>query len=391
MISADQPRGDGRYGILEGFSSRIDQNGNQPVRWWRRADCQGEMAGALAISGRLLKNDQALETAGNLKNFLLDSSIMANGRRKDPKDPAYGLLGWNDVYHYSGDLNGYDVYYPDDNARSILGLLLADAALEDRGKDKRALRAIVANYRLAGKNGFLPNRINGPDLEKQGWRHYHDSDVISLSPHFQAYILACYLWAYQQTGFQGFYEKAEKAIRTLMENYPDQWIWTNGLQQERARMLLPLAWLVRVSPTPEHKSWLATMAKALLAYQDESGVIREVLGERGKGKYGPPASNQAYGTSEAPLIQTNEDRVADMLYTCNFAFLGLHEAGMATGDSTILSSEEKLAGFLCRIQVESTKYPALSGAWFRAFDLGDWEYWASNADAGWGAWSIETG
>ena len=80
-----------------------------------------------------------------------------------------------------------------------------------------------------------------------------------------------------------------------------------------------------------------------------------------------------------------------MLYTCNFAFLGLHEAGMATGDSTILSAEEKLAGFLCRIQVKSTKYPALSGAWFRAFDLGDWEYWASNADAGWGASFIETG
>ena len=35
----------------------------------------------------------------------------------------------------------------------------------------------------------------------------------------------------------------------MMEAYPDRWNWTNGLQQEKARMILPLAWLYRVSPT----------------------------------------------------------------------------------------------------------------------------------------------
>ena len=33
----------------------------------------------------------------------------------------------------------------------------------------------------------------------------------------------------------------------------------------------------------------------------------------------------------------------------------------------------------------------MDGAWFRAFDYEDWDYWASNADAGWGAWSTLTG
>jgi hypothetical protein len=33
----------------------------------------------------------------------------------------------------------------------------------------------------------------------------------------------------------------------------------------------------------------------------------------------------------------------------------------------------------------------LDGGWFRAFEFKRWEYWASNADLGWGAWSIETG
>ena len=33
----------------------------------------------------------------------------------------------------------------------------------------------------------------------------------------------------------------------------------------------------------------------------------------------------------------------------------------------------------------------MDGTWLRAFDYGRWDYWASNADAGWGAWCVETG
>jgi len=42
-------------------------------------------------------------------------------------------------------------------------------------------------------------------------------------------------------------------------------------------------------------------------------------------------------------------------------------------------------------QIRSETHPELDGGWFRAFDLKRWEYWASNTDAGWGAWSIESG
>jgi hypothetical protein len=176
-----------------------------------------------------------------------------------------------------------------------------------------------------------------------------------------------------------------------MAAYPDKWIWTNGIQQERAKMLLPLSWLVRVEDTPEHREWLHRMAADLLANQSECGGIAEELGEPGKGGFPPPASNEAYGTGETPLIQTNGNRVSDMLYTVDFAFLGLHEAAAATGDKFYSEAEDKLAEFLCRIQIRSEKHPELDGGWFRAFDFNRWEYWASNADAGWGAWSIESG
>ena len=75
----------------------------------------------------------------------------------------------------------------------------------------------------------------------------------------------------------------------------------------------------------------------------------------------------------------------------DFAFLGLHEAAAATGEQLYLDAEDKLAKFLCRIQIRSEKHPELDGGWFRAFDFNRWEYWASNGDKGWGAWCIETG
>ena len=91
-------------------------------------------------------------------------------------------------------------------------------------------------------------------------------------------------------------------------------------------MILPLAWLVRVEDTEEHRSWLNRVCDDLLSNQVASGAIREELGSNDKGKYGAPASNKDYGTNEAPLIHTNGDPVADMLYTSNFAFFSLNEA-----------------------------------------------------------------
>jgi hypothetical protein len=127
-----------------------------------------------------------------------------------------------------------------------------------------------------------------------------------------------------------------------------------------------------------------------LENQDASGAIREELGA-GPGLFGHSRSNSAYGKSEAALIFQNGDQVADMLYTSNFAFFALNEAARATGNKKYTAAVNKLSDFLIRIQVKSTKHPDLDGAWFRAFDYGRWDYWASNADAGWGAWATLTG
>lgn len=287
-------------------------------------------------------------------------------------------------------MDGFGVYYGDDNARGMMGMMAAAAAINTDRWDERLALGLLANLRMSGRRGFQPDRIDEAPLEKAGWRAYFEGDTVSISPHFQSYIWACDLWAYARSGFPLFLERAKAAVRTTIEAYPDHWQWTNGIQQERSRMLLPLAWLVRVEDTPEHREWLRHMAREVMKGQDTCGAIREELGP-GTSGYAPPATNEAYGTSEASLIQANGDPVSDLLYTTNFAFLGLHEAAAATGEPLFLGMEDQLAAFLCRIQVRSERHPELDGAWFRAFDFRRWDYWASSADAGWGAWSIETG
>lgn len=384
--------GDGSFGVLEGFMSKIFFDGSQPIRWWRRNDCNAEVAGALSLAGIVLKNDDHSKTGENIGKWLF-SSVMSQGDRVNPHNPAYGLIGWNDVPKYHENLDGYDVYYGDDNARTLLGMILAGAALKSDQFDQRILQGLFAILRLSGKKGFVPDRVDHSVLIANGWEHYHNSEAISYSGNFQAYLWACYLWAYQQTGYDLFLERAKIGINTMMEGYPNKWGVT-GIQMDRARMLLPLSWLIRIEDTAEHRSWL----KKLLLDMNQDPITgtfpEKIEAEKnnfGAGHYQLPKTNEEYGATESPIIQTDGDPCSDLLYAVNFAFIGLREAAEATGDELYLNSENKLAEFLCRVQIQSDKHPELDGGWFRAIDHNRWEYWASSGDAGWGAWSVESG
>ena len=329
MPDLRHPPGDGSLGVMEGFDAKIFADGTQPVRWWNRNDCNGETAGAMAAAGVALQNPTYLKTAGNIGDWLYFRSRMSLGDRADPKHPAYGLIGWNDTPQYCGpgSMDGYAVYYGDDNARSMLGMMLAAAMLKTDRYDERLLKCLLANLRISGQRGFQPDRLDQGPLEKAGWRHFFHDRNASYSPHYQATMWACYLWAYRQTGFDLFLQRAKTAIGMTMAAYPDRWVWMNGIQQERAKMLLALAWLVRVEDTPEHRAWLRRMAGTCwpARIRAEPSARRSARPERQGCP--PPASNEAYGTAEAPLIQSNADAASDLLYTCNFAFARAARSG----------------------------------------------------------------
>lgn len=83
--------------------------------------------------------------------------------------------------------------------------------------------------------------------------------------------------------------------------------------------------------------------------------------------------------------------ITDCLYSLNFALIGLREAYGATGDARFRTAEDKLVGYLVRIQAASEVHPELDGAWFRAFEYERWEYWASDSDWGYGPWVTDNG
>lgn len=381
---ASWPAGDGSEGILEGFSSNIQWDGTQPVGWHLRSDCAAETSMAMAFSGSIENKVENSKIAANLTDFICFKSSLGMGPRSDPHSPSFGLLGWS-LPTAAG------IYYGDDNARTMLGIMAAAAMLKSNRWDKRLLACLLANLRTSGKLGFRRNALTEQQLQHLGWRHFYEEETVNYHPHYEAYLWACFLRAYDKTHYAPFLERARNAIQMTVAAYPAQWQWSNGFQQERARMLLALAWLIRVNDTAEHRQWLKHLAGDLLRLQDSSGAIREELGPVGKSRYGPPMSNGQYGTAEAPLIQRNGDPACDLLYTCNFAILGLHEAAAATGDPFYREAENKLANFLCRVQIHSDVHPELDSGWYRAFDFDRWDYWASNSDWGWGAWSIETG
>jgi hypothetical protein len=388
MPSADWPLGDGSCGILEGYSSTIHTDGSQPMRYAVRDDNMCEVAMLMALDSTIREQPRHRDIAANLLDYILLKSGLALGNRVDPTKDEFGLIGWSlDLPH---------MYWTDDHGRSLLGMLATSALLKGKTGTDAALdrwnnaltKCVLADFRTTGAYGFREDCILAEDLQKNGWRHYWDAKNTRYSPHYVAWIWASYLWAYDKTHFEPLLTRTKTGMRMLMQAYPDHWFWCDRSGSiERARALLPLAWLVRVQDTEEHRGWLRTVARDLIAMQDASGAIRETIGD---GVHGT-VSNAEYGTCETSLIQTNGDPIADMLYTCNFALIGLHEAAAATGEPMYAEAEEKLAKFLCRIQIRSEAHPELDGAWYRAFDFRNWEYWASNADWEWGPWCTETG
>lgn len=95
MPKASWPQGDGKDGVLEGFSSSIFPDGSQPIRWMLRNDCIGEVSFPLALLSLTDGRSDEARIATNLNDYIYTYSMLAKGPRSDPGNPAYGLIGWS--------------------------------------------------------------------------------------------------------------------------------------------------------------------------------------------------------------------------------------------------------------------------------------------------------
>ncbi len=370
----------GREYVLEGYSSKVDSAGEQPLSVALRCDCNGEISLVSSLS-YVLDGDRELKERGDRSRQALFRAPYI--LEQDSTNPMYGGAYFDTIVKS---------FYGDDCARAAFGVLLSGELQNEIEYVDDLLRLMCAVYRTTGRNGIRHECLRPGDFSGgRGWKDYFNEDFRTCRPHYQATTWALNLQAYVLTGFPDFLAKAKSAIRIAMaENFPD-FLWTNGITQEWARMLLPLSMLVEVEDTPEHREWLDRAVNQCLSTIQPCGALREAMGKLENGRYPAPRSNEEYGTNEAALIQSNGDPACDLLYTMNYAFIGLHEAVMATGDSHYRAVADQMADFFCRIQVRSTAHPYLDGAWMRGFDYELWDYFGSSADAGWGAWCIESG
>jgi hypothetical protein len=371
---------DDKIGIYEGYISNIEPSGRQSPRPMTRCDCTGEAAMVPALDWAINNNYPSRKITWQIMDGLFNGGKLADN---DPASPTYG-----GIYFYEN----LPVFYGDDNCRASMGCILSSELTDNYMFAPNVLRCLLSILRTTGPQGFRRGRLDNPKSFENGktWKDYGNENYIEYRPHYQAYMWAAFLQAYILTGHQDFFEKAKCAILMTMKVFPNL-VWTNGITQEYARLLLPLAFLVQIENTEEHRQWLLVVTQKLLENMTSCGTIREMMGDLEYGKYPAPRSNKEYGTTEAALIQKNGDPACDLLYTVNYAFIGLHEASIATKNKYYTDAVNKMADFLCRIQVKSKSQPYLDGAWMRGFDYDLWEYFGSSADNGWGAWSVESG
>lgn len=362
--------------VAEGFSGTIRADGSQPFRKRERSDCVMETAAALAVAARL---DDKPEY-GSMADEIF---------RRICNDPANTAMELNDPCRSL--MNFYDntpIYYASGNA--ISALLLAVSSRDEK-LVVHALRMMFALLRLTGKAGYIRSSFNvQSSFSEHNWDFYSTEEYFYPCPHRQAAVWSLYLAAWKLTGFKPFLDTAKAGIKRLMEIYPNLQ-WTNDYSAELAKMLRPLSFLCRAEPVREHFEYLKRAVDDIEKLMDDSGAIRASLHRLEDGRYPPPRSNEDYGTREASLIQTQNDKCCDLLYTQIFAFAGLHEAFIAVGDPRYGRLADKVAEFLIRTQIISSHHPEFSGLWMRAFDFEMWEYYGSSADVDWGAWCIESG
>ena len=198
----------------------------------------------------------------------------------------------------------------------------------------------------------------------------------------------CLLQAYGLTGDPLFLERTVAGLASSMAAfYNNQLVCQVGLTSEAGRMLLPLAWLVRLDNTTLHRQWVKDIAAVLLARQQRCGAIQElpfgckdnITGHRKQCNHHPPTTNAEYGTGESTMSQTATDPAADLLYSNNFALHALNEAAVATADTALISAAASLREFVLRTQVvvradgyasdDVARAIRLQGAWLRSFDF----------------------
>ena len=307
-------------------------------------------------------------------------------------------------------------YYSDDNARISMGGLAAAALLHHDGYDAAFASGALALLRTTGTDGYRPQTIHGTELPAlDSWKAFYAKSSKTADgglPHYIAQMWALFMLWYKISGIELFKTQALKGLADYMgtvycgcRNLPVcdcDWRVTETITEEQTRILLPLAWRVRVDNSTANRDQLRGVWHDLKAAWVERGAwgvgtcvfpLKNGTNVTDPGEMlaPPPASNAKYGNGEMSICQQIGDPGSDLLYESNYLLMNLQEAFAATGEVDYKVHADKLANYIARVQAKSIVHPQYNGTFFRAFDYERWEFFGNSGDWGWPSMGIETG
>ena len=377
----------GNKGVLEGFNTTIDINGNQPLCLHEgmpneRTDCNIQSAFAFLMAGETFNRTKFTRIGTNLIDFTRqefqyrDKSVMC------------GLWKWFRKEYAAS------VFYSDDNGWAgfftlLWGLQKNDALLIESG-----LHTAIGLYQTWGANGHRRRRIDLSDFYhekgREGLRTELTTEEIYKSPHYEAPSMALMGLASLATGDIKYVERIYAGLDDYIAKFPNSIIYQHSENDDMSKFIIALLFCAAAT---DRKDYFEAASKILGIFIDAQltcGAIPDI--DRLDIRYGKNRSNEDYGTFESSIFQNPEDHLTDQMYGSSFMLLALYFASLfLPEDKIIQQSLHKLGDYLARIQIKDNNKAFLKGAWMRSFDPERWEYAGAAGDWGWGPFAMETG
>lgn len=394
---------EGEKGVFEGFKSQFDENGQMCLfrnyyinkKYSQRADCTVDTAFALYLASLLPEDESTGWTKENLNQCrIISDRIFAHSNKEwqfFDESICRGLFSWfNDPYDKF-------VFYADDNGRCAFSYHLYALLSKKPEFIQRSLASTIALARTHGKNGHRFSRLELHHFYDHKGRKYFQKHKTRpnqyQSPHYEANTYSALLYGGWMTQNNAIIQKITQGIADYSKKMHTMRVEQSS-NDDLSKLLIACSFLIGVE-TPASKlrnfdadAFLCELLSLFKRIQEPNGAVPER--DLNQTRSCKEKTNASYGTIEASVYRSNQETITDQLYSTSFLLWGLYFAWKVGKKSEARDMCLKLADYLCAIQIQSAN-PQTNGAWMRAFDYTLGEYYGSNGDTGWGAWSIESG
>ena len=356
--SGVMPQADGSAGVYEGFASFDHRLVNT-----MRPDCHCETALFLAQYGALSgEKDKYFAIAKNIFNYLQKKNFQDLNTQRE----SYGFWRFFDDF-----CDAPLTIYCNDNSWVAMTLFELYKLTGDSDYLESAKLTLEAIYRTRCLE--IATSIKGQRLNELGAEaYYKEWTQYPIRNPFVPMLLA---YGGKFLNDQKYLDRAEELLHPYTDN-----------PRSAQMQIFPIAmysFIYQATGKNEYLEELYRRTEHLCSFQGAEGAFRHIFPH-------PEVIRKSYGIGEMDIIHKPDDPIAEILYVNGPAAYALFEAYQATGEQKFFAAWEKLLDFMARIQIKSSDR-RLNGAWMRGYDLKNRDYYASNADADWGTYCVESG